>query len=362
MTCRLAAALVLILCGLTAAAPVRLAATGGARPFVGAVVAGGADGAAAWWQPNGDDGGRLWAWPKDADAAAATTISCGDVARTLGATAADGPGVVAGLALDGRDAVVLWRGKVDGRTTAAVVRVENLVGGDGPRVTLRVEVDPRTMLDALDLGDSLVLVDLTLLRSGGELYVLARDLDRVRLLRRSLGGYGLGTRLDLRVGGGGADDPPPDLRRPDVRLAAGPDDGLLATWTDAAGVTRVWRIDREGAAVPLARLDGLPLGHTPAAGSNAGVWLFAADTAAPRPLGPTEPLGDGGRPNFPALLRLDPATGSVTQAVGRDDFAAPPDLAVYALNPASLVPAGPRRLVCFDPLTGAILRVDLDAP
>ena len=348
------AALWLVLTHAATAAPAaRLRVTGGARPFVEAVVAGGADGAAAWWQPEEDqDGGRFWAWPADADAARPGGSTAGDVARALGATANDGPGVVAGLALDGGDWIVLWRGKVAGRTTAAVVRIE-LAAGTTPR--LRVEVDPRTMVDALDLGPSLVLVDLSLMRSGGELYVLARDLDRVRLLRRSLGGYGLGTRLEVQTD-------KLDLRRADVHLSAGPGEGLLATWDDDGGVTHVWQIDRDGAARPLANVAGLPLGHAPAAAAGDRIWLFAADTARAATRGPPTPLGDESRLNFPALLRIDSATGTVPRAIGRDELDAPATLAVYALNPASLAPAGAKRFVGFDPLTGKVLRIDLNEP
>ena len=342
-----------------------------ARPFVGTVMAAGTDGAVAWWQaePDRGDGGRVWLAPGDGSPARPTTVGAADLARAAGATPADGTGTVAGLAVSGRDVLALWRGKIDGRSGAAIVRAAGAADAAADEPALRVEIDPRTLLDALDLGPSLVLVDLALLRSGGELYVLARDLDRARLFRRPLDGYGLGTPLDL------PDTPDaPDLRRGDLALAPGPGGGLLATATGGDGVTRVWSIGLDGTVRGAAELAGLPQGHAPAvaagddspavaSASPPPLALFVADTSfATTPGRPTPLVPVGATLNLPALLRFPPGeSGKPAQvaATGRDDFAAPADLAVYALNPAALLPAGSGVLIGFDPLTGLILRFDL---
>ena len=321
-------------CGARAAGPaVRVEVVGRAEPFVETVVAAGSDGAVAWWQADA----AVWVAPADGSAARATGVGAADLARAAGATPGDGAGSVAGLAVSGRDVLALWRGRVAGRTVAALLRLQGATAARAGEVPLRVEIDSRTLLDALDLGDSLVLADLSLLRSGGELWVLARDLDRARLFHRPLDGYGLGAATELR---GEADAPPPELRRNDLAVAAGPGGGLALTATDK-GVTRVWLVDTNGKTRLAATLAGLPLGHCPAVavGDDAPPVLFAADTAHAATDGPATVLvSGGGWLNFPALLRLD---ADAVLASDRDALHAPADVAVYALDPPRLVPAAP---------------------
>ena len=176
------------------------------------------------------------------------------------------------------------------------------------------------------------------------MWVLARDLDRVRLFRRPLDGYGLGTPVELRPADGQQNPPPdlpelPDLRRGDLEAAPGPGGGLALTATGEDGVTRVWLADREGRTRPAAALAGLPLGHAPAVAPGGGSppVLFAADTAHAQTPGPATPLtGGGGWLNFPALLRLgDAGAEDAVLASDRGALAAPADVAILRAQPAS---------------------------
>ena len=366
---RLALFILLVLLLAPSLAAVRLDVLARSEALSQVVLAGGDDGRVVWWQPEPgrDGGGRLFrlddttaADPLDPPRGTPVGVAAVDLARAAGADGDDGPGTVAGLAIDGNDLIALWRGRVQRQTTAALVRVEGAMARAAGRPQLRVEVDPRTFLEAIDLGPNLALAGVSMHRSGGNLFVLGRDLDRVRLFHRPLNGYGLGTRLDLTPAD---DNAPPDLRRGDVRLAPGEGGGLLATRSDAdAGTTAVWHVDVEGRTRRLALASGLPLGHAPAvaAAGSATPVTFAADTdrAGVVPEAPAPRPAAGFVLNYPALVRFT-LDGPV--AVGRDDLIAPPTLAVWALQLDTLVPAGPGRLVGFDAASGLLIAVDLDA-